>query len=142
MNEVYNYCYVRFKSSKHNAKLKIYVFRVNQMSQSFLHWSVLLRNITRNWYLLNRYDSRIFIITSSLFSPDQVLRQQPNHVFFWKKFLWCKKMKPDFFILMTTLGEHWNKMMFFKSIITNNIYIITIFPWHYLKARWLVSDIS
>lgn len=39
--EVYYYCYENLKSSKHNVTLKIYIFRVDQMSQSFLHWPVL-----------------------------------------------------------------------------------------------------
>ena len=120
--------------------LKIFVFKEDQMYQSFFHWAVLC-NITRNWYFLYWFVSRILDIKSLLLSLDKASRQHCHNVFLWKKIIWCKNMK-----CVMTFSYWWLPwaniaIIFSKSVFSKKIYFIAILSWQKLEATWHLSNI-
>ena len=118
--------------------MKIYVSKEDQMSQSFLHWRVLLCNNAKNWYLLNW--STTFDVKSLLFSLDSVLRQHSNNVIFLEEILVMQENEIWYFSMLTALSKHYNKVMFLKSIIFKNRHIIVISWLQYLELTLPLSD--
>lgn len=118
--------------------MKIYVSKEDQMSQSFLHWRVLLCNNAKNLYLLNW--STTFDVKSLLFSLDSVLRQHSNNVIFLEEILVMQENEIWYFSMLTALSKHYNKVMFLKSIIFKNRHIIVISWLQYLELTLPLSD--
>ena len=107
------------KLHKHNVTLKMYVFKEDQLYQSFLHCTILQRNSSRNF--LNLFQnvfsidaSRIFNTKSLLVSLDKALMQHSHYSIILGKIsvMQENEIYHDSFLLVTALWEH-NHYVFF-----------------------------